>query len=139
MADITETLRQRYLRFRSRFDSYYRCPRCRLSLRYREPKWIRYHRDGSKTSPLCKQCFDEVDCVIASRYFHYVWSEVWGRSSTDDEFRGCYRTFMQYAIFDALERSKDPMEGSNSAMEMREWAPSMTLAEAKEVLEGRVE
>ena len=115
----------------------HRCLRCRQSWQHSDPKWIRYHRDGSKAAPLCTQCFDDVDYLIASRYFCYLWSEVWDRSRRDGEFRGCYRTFRQYAIFDARERGKTPGIDFSNAREMREWAPSMTLDEAKDVLEDR--
>lgn len=120
-----------------RTDSENRCLRCRQSWQQRDPKRIRYHRDGSKAAPLCTQCFDEVDHIIATRYFCYLWSEVWGRSRADSEFHGCRRTFMQYAIFDALERGEKAQIDPSNAMEMREWAPSMTLGEAKGVLEGQ--
>lgn len=137
--ELIDRIRKQSRELLFRHDPRWRCARCKLTEDDREAKWIRYHRNGREAAPLCKTCFDEVDHVIAARYFNYLWTEKWGRDNMNDEFQGCYQTFLQYAIFDKLERGREPIEDFSDPSEMRDWAPTrMTVDEAKELLEGRM-
>lgn len=112
------TLKDHLLRLASHFDHYGRCGRCKISWKYREHQVVKCDR-GVGAFPLCKQCFREVDPIVATRYFKRMWVEQWDRP-VDEDAREAFRTFLGGAI--QIRRDEDGEFEMAGTYELRGWA-----------------
>ena len=112
------TLKDHFLRFASHFDHYGRCGRCKISWKYRENQCVKYDPRGGWAFPLCRQCFDEVGPVIATRYFKRMWVEDWKRDLP--ETREPWQTFLRNAAQITEERGGEILP--SDPKELRDWA-----------------